>query len=85
MEDHFISLFRMGGQRNWGSLLDYIHPSVTEAMNRELVVPMSEGEIMDVALKMGGRGSQSSEAGYFPKDFLSVILAASLGGCQQYD
>ncbi|KAM1743179.1 hypothetical protein ACFX12_013097 [Malus domestica] len=53
VEDHFISLFQSGGPRNWGSILDCLHQNVSEAMNQELIAPVSEQEVQEVALHMG--------------------------------
>lgn len=54
VDDHFIQIFSSGGSLNWGELLDCIRPCVTAEMNESLLQPVSEVEIKDAALKIGG-------------------------------
>lgn len=46
---------RLGrGARNWGSILECITPGVTEDMNRDLLEPVFDKEVMAATLKIRG-------------------------------
>ncbi|CAN6679292.1 unnamed protein product [Malus baccata var. baccata] len=53
VEDHFHNLFKTGGPRHWGALLDCVPPGITEDMNRDLIVPVSDEEIKAAVMNMG--------------------------------
>ncbi|KAB2609074.1 hypothetical protein D8674_012242 [Pyrus ussuriensis x Pyrus communis] len=54
VDNHFTSVFSSAGDRNWGSLLDCINPSVSPEMNEALIAPVTEEEIKAAAGNMGG-------------------------------
>ncbi|KAB2632299.1 hypothetical protein D8674_028546 [Pyrus ussuriensis x Pyrus communis] len=54
VDNHFTSVFSSAGDRNWGSLLDCINPSVSLEMNEALIAPVTEEEIKAAAVNMGG-------------------------------
>ncbi|KAB2626048.1 hypothetical protein D8674_017708 [Pyrus ussuriensis x Pyrus communis] len=54
VDNHFTSVFSSAGDRNWGSLLDCINPSVSPEMNEALIAPVTEEEIKVAAGNMGG-------------------------------
>ncbi|KAB2630796.1 hypothetical protein D8674_008315 [Pyrus ussuriensis x Pyrus communis] len=54
VDNHFSSVFSSAGDRNWGSLLDCINPSVSTEMNEALTAPVTEEEIKEAAGNMGG-------------------------------
>ncbi|CAN6706248.1 unnamed protein product [Malus baccata var. baccata] len=53
VEDHFQNLFKFGGPRHWGALLDCVPPGITEEMNRDLIAPVSDEEIKAAVMNMG--------------------------------
>ncbi|KAM1175908.1 hypothetical protein PS2_028032 [Malus domestica] len=53
-DEHFMDLFSSSGHRDWGGILDYVIPKVSEEMNATLSAPVSADEIKQAALKMGG-------------------------------
>ena len=52
--NHFAKLFKSDGPRVWGSLLDCINPTISLEMNQMLVEPVSDEEIKDVVMQIGG-------------------------------
>ncbi|KAB2606206.1 hypothetical protein D8674_005923 [Pyrus ussuriensis x Pyrus communis] len=54
VDNHFSSVFSSAGDRNWGSLLDCINPSVLTEMNEALTAPVTEEEIKEAVGNMGG-------------------------------
>ncbi|KAM1527594.1 hypothetical protein TB2_016638 [Malus domestica] len=53
VEDHFQNLFKTGGPRHWGALLDCVPPGITKDMNRDLIAPVSDEEIKAAVMNMG--------------------------------
>lgn len=47
VNDHFMKLFTTGGRREWGSMLGFIHASISEAMNSYLSKSISLEEIKE--------------------------------------
>lgn len=75
MDDHFIKSFTSGGIRNWGTLLDCLNPSVTEAMNLMLTAPVMEEEVKVAVLHMGGLKAHALDGfqeGFFISLFGSI-------------
>ncbi|KAB2614065.1 hypothetical protein D8674_036381 [Pyrus ussuriensis x Pyrus communis] len=54
VDNHFTSVFSSAGDRNWGSMLDCINPSVSPEMNEAITAPVTEEEIKEAAGNMGG-------------------------------
>ncbi|KAB2616581.1 hypothetical protein D8674_023169 [Pyrus ussuriensis x Pyrus communis] len=54
VENHFTSVFCSAGDRDWGAMLDCLTPSVTSEMNAALIAPVTEEEIKEAAMQMGG-------------------------------
>lgn len=52
--DYFINLFTSSGTRERGPILECVPLSVTESMNESLVLPMSDEEIKEATMEMGG-------------------------------
>lgn len=52
IDNHFIDLFTLTEQQDWGSILDCVTPKVTEEMNKTLTTPVSMEKIKDAALQM---------------------------------
>lgn len=53
VENHFVSLFRSEGSRNWGTILDCVKLSITEEWNQQLCAPVSDTEIREAVMTMG--------------------------------
>lgn len=53
IDDYFINLFKTEGPQEWEQVLECITPSVTECMNHELLLPITEEEIEIAAHQMG--------------------------------
>ncbi|KAB2595159.1 hypothetical protein D8674_030609 [Pyrus ussuriensis x Pyrus communis] len=76
VEHHFASVFSSEGDRNWGSLLDCINPMISNDMNEALTAPITDDEIIEAALKIGGLKAPSPDG--FQGIFLSNLLGDSL-------
>ncbi|CAN6559066.1 unnamed protein product [Malus baccata var. baccata] len=76
VDDHFIQVFTSGGNRNWGTLLDCVNPTVTEMMNLMLTAPVLEEEVKDAALHMGGLKAPGPDGfqGVFYQSFWEYIV-----------
>lgn len=54
MDTQFIDLFTSTRQRDWGDILDYVTPKVTDEMNATLMDSVSVEEIKDAATQTSG-------------------------------
>ncbi|CAN6679166.1 unnamed protein product [Malus baccata var. baccata] len=54
VDDHFLKLFKSGGIRDWGNMLDCVKPGITEDVNLSLMETVSLEEIKRAVFQMGG-------------------------------
>lgn len=54
IDNHFIDLFTLTGQQDWGDILNCITPKVTDEINESLTNPILVEEIKDATMQMGG-------------------------------
>ncbi|KAB2601289.1 hypothetical protein D8674_002294 [Pyrus ussuriensis x Pyrus communis] len=82
--NHFTSVFSSAGDRNWGSLLDCINPSVSPDMNEALIAPVTEEEVKAAAGSMGGLkapgpdGSRGEDVSALVRDLIQDVEGSSL-------
>ncbi|CAN6568827.1 unnamed protein product [Malus baccata var. baccata] len=79
IDDHFMELFKSSGHRDWGGILDYVLPKVTNEMNATLTGMVSVDEVKYAALQMGGIKAPGPDG--FPGIFYQAhwdILAADV-------
>ncbi|XP_068336635.1 uncharacterized protein [Pyrus communis] len=77
VDNHFISVFSSAGSRTWGSLLDCIIPSVSVEMNEALTAPVTDDEIKDAAVQMGGLKVPGPDGfqGIFYQSYWEIVRA----------
>lgn len=76
IDSHFINLFALVGQREWGLALDCVTPKVTVEMNETLIVPISVEEIKEAALQIGGMEAPCPDGfqGIFYHSYWDIIV-----------
>nr|XP_008351105.2 uncharacterized protein LOC103414509 [Malus domestica] len=76
VDDHFLNVFKSGGPRDWGNLLEGIHSSVTVDMNLALMESVSMEEIKEAALQMGGFKAPGPDGfqGIFYRSFWDIVV-----------
>ncbi|XP_068323301.1 uncharacterized protein [Pyrus communis] len=77
VDNHFISVFSSAGSRTWGSLLDCIIPSVSVEMNKALTAPVTDEEIKEAAVQMGGLKAPGPDGfqGVFYQSYWEIVRA----------
>ncbi|KAM0996626.1 hypothetical protein PS2_006511 [Malus domestica] len=54
VNEHFTNLFTTGGRREWESVIECVHPTVSDEMNSHLTRLVTLEEIKEVVFQMGG-------------------------------
>ncbi|CAN6556372.1 unnamed protein product [Malus baccata var. baccata] len=76
VDNHFLNVFKSGGPRDWGNLLEGINTGVTDEMNMALMESVSLEEINVAALQMGGLKTPGLDGfqGIFYRSFWEIIV-----------
>ncbi|CAN6707535.1 unnamed protein product [Malus baccata var. baccata] len=76
VDDHFLNVFKSGGPRDWGNLLEGIHSRVIVDMNLALMESVSMEEIKEAALQMGGFKAPGPDGfqGIFYRSFWDIVV-----------
>lgn len=75
VQDHFTDLLTSGGRKEWGQVLDCIHPSISEETNSYPSRPITIQEIMEAAFQIGGLKAPGPDGfqGIFYQSFWNII------------
>ncbi|ONI00414.1 hypothetical protein PRUPE_6G087800 [Prunus persica] len=71
----FGNLFKSGGPRNWGGILNCVHASITEAQNKRLTDPFSMEEVRTAVKQLGSLKAPGPDGfpGLFYDRFWEII------------
>lgn len=61
IDNHFIDLFTLTGQQDWGDILNCITPKVIDEINGSLTNPVLVEEIKDATMQMRGLKAQGPD------------------------
>ncbi|CAB4267063.1 unnamed protein product [Prunus armeniaca] len=75
IETYFQNLFTSEGQRDWGDILSFVSPIITEDINSSLMAPIIDEEIRHAVFQMGALKSPGPDGfpGVFYQKYWNII------------